>query len=379
MEQHKEHEGYIAYEQQGAHMRITLCGTWHMSQHQPDVDTFFRLLPKHAIRSTSLHMRDLARWDSTLLAFVVRLVRYGREHSISVDVDALPEGLQKMVHMAFAVPAKDGSVRIIPRHGFLTRVGIAVLAVPEALYNVLDFIGQIAVSLGRFFTGNADVRGRDVLAAMQECGVDALPIISITTLLFGLILAFVGAVQLTQFGAEIYVAGLVGIGVLRVMGAVMVGIVMSGRMGAAYAALIGSMQVNEEVDALTTFGISPIDFLVLPRVLALLIMTPLLTLYADFMGLLGGLAVGVLMLDVGAIEYINATFDMVPFRHVLVGLVYSTFFGIVVAVAGCYQGIRCGRSAEAVGKSTTAAVVNSIVGIIVVTAIITILCSFLKI
>lgn len=158
------------------------------------------------------------------------------------------------------------------------------------------------------------MRMQDFIEAMYECGVRALPIISITSLLFGLILAFVGAVQLTQFGAQIYVAGLVGIGMLRVMGAVMVGVVMSGRVGAAYAAMIGTMQVNEEVDALTTLGISPIDFLVLPRMLALMLMVPLLTVYADLMGILGGYVVGVSMLGLSSAEYLNATMQMVSLR-----------------------------------------------------------------
>ena len=221
------------------------------------------------------------------------------------------------------------------------------------------------------------MRSQDFVAAMYECGVQALPIISVTSMLFGLILAFVGAVQLTQFGAQIYVAGLVGIGMLRVMGAVMVGVVMSGRVGAAYAALIGTMQVNEEVDALATLGISPVDFLVLPRVLALTAMVPLLTLYADLMGVLGGYLVGVMMLDLNPMEYFNATTQMVPFKHVIIGLVYGTVFGVVIAVAGCYQGMRCGRSAQAVGQATTTAVVHSIVGIIVATAAITVICNVL--
>ncbi len=194
---------------------------------------------------------------------------------------------------------------------------------------------------------------------------------------FGLILAFVGAIQLTQFGAESFVAPLVGIGMLRVMGAVMVGIVMSGRIGAAYAALIGTMQVNEEVDALRTFGFSPVDFLVLPRMFALILMAPLLTFYADFMGIVGGFLAGVIMLNLSPEEYISATIQYVSFDQLVIGLVYGTTFGIIIAIAGCYQGIRCGRSAAAVGQATTAAVVTSIVGIIVATAIITIICNVL--
>ncbi|MBR4746707.1 MAG: ABC transporter permease, partial [Desulfovibrio sp.] len=219
----------------------------------------------------------------------------------------------------------------------------------------------------------------DLVEAMHECGVRSLPIVAVTSLLFGLILAFVGAVQLSMFGAQIYVAGLVGIGMLRVMGAVMVGIVMSGRVGAAFAALIGTMQVNEEIDALETMGIPPIDYLVLPRMLALSVMVPLLTVFADAMGIAGGFFVAITMLDLTPMQYLTATVDMVSYKQGIVGLVYATVFGIIIAIAGCYHGMRCGRSAQAVGEATTTAVVHSIVGIIVASAVITVICNVLQI
>src|SRR3546814_507817 len=153
---------------------------------------------------------------------------------------------------------------------------------------MLAFLGETALMFGRFLAGLATYRRPDFLLTLQECGAQALPIVTIISLLVGLILAFVGAVQLEQFGAEIYVADLVGIAMAREMGAIMTGIVMAGRTGAAFAAQIGTMQGNEEIDALTTLGISPIDFLVLPRMLALMLMMPLLCIYADLTGILGG-------------------------------------------------------------------------------------------
>ncbi|MDO5483572.1 MAG: ABC transporter permease [Desulfovibrionaceae bacterium] len=321
---------------------------------------------------------NLGEWDTGLLSFLVEAVKLTRKHNIPVDMD-LPEGLQRLIQLAFAVPAKEGAARHEKRQNFVTRLGGSVLGVFPRMADFLEFFGEVALAHGRLFTGRSNMRRQDFVAAMHECGVRALPIISITSLLFGLILAFVGAVQLTQFGAQIYVAGLVGIGMLRVMGAVMVGVVMSGRVGAAFAALIGTMQVNEEVDALATLGIAPVDFLVLPRILALMLMVPLLTLYADIMGILGGFTVGVFMLGLSPTEYINATIQMVPFIHLLIGLVYATVFGVVIGLAGCYHGMRCGRSAQAVGQATTTAVVHSIVGIIIVTAIITVICNILKV
>lgn len=328
----------------------------------------------------SLHVSagDLGRWDSSLLVFLVQLVEKGRAMKLSVRLD-LPDGLRRLIHMAFAVPPRAGARQAPSRQGFLERVGAWALDYPPRLLDFLDFMGDVCLGFARLCSGRSRMRARDMVSAMYECGVQSLPIISITSMLFGLILAFVGAVQLTQFGAQIYVAGLVGIGMLRVMGAVMVGVVMSGRIGAAYAALIGAMQVNEEIDALETLGISPVDFLVMPRMLALTLMVPLLTVYADLMGILGGFLVGTAMLGLNPMEYLNATQQMVPYRQMLIGIVYGTVFGVVIAVAGCYQGLRCGRSAMAVGQTTTRAVVASIVGIIVMTAIITVICNVLDV
>ncbi len=186
-----------------------------------------------------------------------------------------------------------------------------------------------------------------------------------------------GAIQLKAFGAQIYVADLVGIAMVRVMGAVMAGIIMAGRTGASYAAQLGTMQVNEEIDALQTLGISPMEFLVLPRMLALILMMPLLCVYADVMGILGGLIVGVTMLDLSPTIYLNETRASFQLTNLWIGLFYSAVFGVIIALAGCLRGIQCGRSASAVGEATTSAVVTSIVTIVVATAIITVICSVL--
>ncbi|MDR2726443.1 MAG: ABC transporter permease, partial [Deltaproteobacteria bacterium] len=212
---------------------------------------------------------DLEYWDTSLLVFLVQLERMARAYELSVSREALPEGLQRLADMAFAVPPAAGSRERGDAGGFFIRLGRRVLGIPARFADILHFQGALAVSFWRLLRGTSDMRLRDLLHEASECGWRALPIIMLTSTLFGMILAFMGAVQLTQFGAQIYVAGLVGIGMLRVMGAVLVGVVMSGRTGAAYAAVIGAMQVNEEVDALVTFGISPMDYLVLPRVLAL--------------------------------------------------------------------------------------------------------------
>ena len=194
-----------------------------------------------------------------------------------------------------------------------------------------------------------------------------------------MILAFVGAIQLKMFGAEIYVADLVGIAMVRLMAAIMTGIVMAGRTGGAFAAQLGTMQVNQEIDALKTLGISPMEFLVLPRMLALALMMPLLSLYANIMGILGGVVVAVSILDISFMEYYSETVKAVGMWNLWIGLFSSTVFGVIVALAGCMRGMQCGRSASAVGEAATSAVVTAIVGIIVATAIITLVTNVLGI
>ena len=319
---------------------------------------------------------DVTAWDSVLLSSFNAVAQAARAAGLAVDTSALPGGMGPMLDMALAVPPGNGGSRK-EEPGFLETIGEKTLAWPGITKNVVDFVGDVAMSMARFFSGRASCSPRDTWNVFRECGVDALPIVTLTSLLLGLILAFVSSMQLKLFGAEIYVASLVGVSMVRVMGPVLTGIVLSGRTGASFAAVIGSMQVNEEVDALTGFGISPTDFLVLPRVLGLAVMTPLLTLYADVAGMAGGFLVGVLMLDISPAAYIGNTLQFMKLGYVWTGLLHAFVFGFIISLCGCYQGMRCGRNASAVGRATTAAVVNSIVGIIVATSVITIILTVL--
>ena len=211
-----------------------------------------------------------------------------------------------------------------------------------------------------------------MLLTVQESGAQALPIVSLISFLVGIILAFIGATQLQPFGAQIYIADLVGLGMAREMGAMMTGVIMAGRTGAAFAAQLGTMRVNQEIDALTTMGLTPMEFLVVPRLLALALMMPLLCIYADLVGILGGAVVGVGMLHLGAAQYYQETLYRLHLLDFVVGLIKGAVFGVVVALAGCLQGMQCGRSASAVGAATTSAVVTAIVWIIVWDALLTV-------
>jgi len=260
---------------------------------------------------------------------------------------------------------------------FFEKCGEKVLQVIESLGTGFDFLGDITVSFGHLISGKSYFRWNDFMLLVKRCGVDTLLLVSLISLLVGMILAFVGSIQLKMFGAQIFISNIVGIAMVRVLSAVMTGIIMSGRIGASFAAELGMMQTNEEIDALKTLGVSPVEFLVIPRVLAVVIMMPILTIYADLMGILGGYLISVGMLHLNPVEYLNHTQEAVKLSYVWVGLIHSLVFGAIISVAGCLRGIRCERNATGVGIATTSAVVTGITGIVIATAIITFICQVL--
>jgi phospholipid/cholesterol/gamma-HCH transport system permease protein len=355
---------------------IHLAGDWRSGHDLPDADEVRKQLESGAnVRTVGFESSGLTGWDSNLLTFMLKVRHWCAEKKIEIRSEGLPEGAQRLIKLALAVPERQGARKESKKDPFFSRVGQQTLKVADSTKETLAFIGDACIALGRLFVGRASFRRSDFFLFLQESGAQAFGIVSLISLLVGLIFAFVGAIQLKAFGAQIYVADLVGIAMVRVMGAVMTGIIMAGRTGASYAAQLGTMQVNEEIDALQTLGISHMEFLVLPRMLALVLMMPLLCVYSDVMGILGGLIVGVTMLDLNPILYLNQTRASFQLTNLWIGLFYSATFGVIVALAGCLRGIQCGRSASAVGEATTSAVVTSIVSIVVASAIITVLCS----
>jgi phospholipid/cholesterol/gamma-HCH transport system permease protein len=240
------------------------------------------------------------------------------------------------------------------------------------------FLGEVTLAFGRLLVGRARFRRSDLTLTLEQCGADALPIVSLVSFLVGLILAFIGAIQLRLFGAEIFVADLVGLGMAREMGAMMTAIIMAGRTGAAFAAQLGTMTVNEEIDALRALGIPPMDFLVLPRMLALMLMMPLLALYAVLLGMLGGALVGVGMLDITVTQYVQQTQAAIGLDSFFWGVLKAAVYGALVAIAGCLRGMQCGRSAAAVGQAATSAVVTAIVMIVVASGVLNLIDNVLQ-
>jgi len=359
---------------------VRLTGSWKIGQKLPSAEAVQSRLESDAgIKQIAFDTRELIGWDSVLLSFMTKLINQCAQNNIKVEKEGLPEGARKLLQLAFAVPERKGARRKIIKESLLMRIGTSTIQIGQSSLETLNFIGDALIAFLKFFTGNARYQRSDLILTIQQCGVQAFPIVSLISVLVGLILAFIGAVQLLMFGAQIYVANLVAIAMVRVMGAVMVGVIMAGRTGAAFAAQIGTMQVNEEIDALQTLGISPMEFLVLPRMLALILMMPLLCVYADLMGVFGGFIVGVGMLNLTVTQYINQTIAALNLYHFFIGIFYSLVFGVLVALAGCLRGIQCGRSASAVGQAATSAVVTGIVCIVVSTALITVVCNVIGI
>ena len=326
-----------------------------------------------------LQVGELKGWDSSLLTFLNSLTEICRARGIAIARDSLPEGIRRLLELAEVVPEVKDARAPGSRDALLARVGIWALGWRLAFSDAITFVGEVAIALGRWVRGRARMRPSDLLEIMQACGANALGIVTLISYLVGVILAFMGAVQLQQFGAAIYVADLVGIGIIREMGAMMTGIIMSGRTGAAFAAQLGTMKVTQEIDALSTTGIAPMEFLVLPRVVALILMMPLLCLYADLMGILGGATVGAGMLGISVRTYLAETAHAVTLTGLTEGLIKSIVYGILIALAGCYEGFNCGNSSSAVGQAATRAVVESIVFIVVACGMFAVLLNILGI
>lgn len=358
----------------GRTLAIHCAGDWTVRHGMPSVETAARhVASQPELARVTVQAAGLGLWDSSLVSFVAGLEAMCRARTIAFDKGGLPSGVRRLVDLALAVPEKAGTRRAAGRKPFLDLVGERTLRAWAGIEDTLAFLGEATLSFLRLLVGRARFRGSDLLLTVQECGAEALVIASVISLLVGLILAFVGAVQLRTFGAEIYVANLVTVAMTREMAAIMTAIVLAGRTGAAFAAQLGTMQANEEIDALTTLGVSPVDFLVLPRMLALMLMMPLLYLYAAFAGMVGGFLVGIGMLDLTGTVYLEQTRASFAFTDFFIGWGKSVLFGALVAVAGCMRGIQSGRSAAAVGNAATSAVVTALVYIIISDAVVAVL------
>jgi phospholipid/cholesterol/gamma-HCH transport system permease protein len=326
--------GEVRLEQpSGDTLKVVLSGQWKLGADLPGADQVIQKLQDWpGIRNVVFDTRQLAFWDTGLLTFLNNLRNFCSRQNIGLNIDGLPEGARKLLELASAVPETKDARPAEQKMSFLVHLGDEVIIFFQSAGEMMAFIGDAAIAFSRLLRGKAQFRRADLGLIIQAVGAQAVPIVSLINFLVGLIIAFTGAIELKKFGAQIYVADLVGIAMVRLMAAIMTGIVMAGRTGGAFAAQLGTMQVNEEIDALQTLGISPMEFLVLPRMVALGLMMPPLCLYANFMGILGGMVVAVGMLDIGLVQYYYETTAAVGLWNLGIGLFSGFVFGIKCSV-----------------------------------------------
>jgi phospholipid/cholesterol/gamma-HCH transport system permease protein len=345
-------------------LEVSLAGEWKITGSRP---AWARVRGAQKPQCVRVRVDEVEKWDSSLLLFLFEILQWCEAAGADCDLTALPEKLRTLLTQLSTSHAS--STPRNRRERFLVKVGDAALDVGRKGREALQFVGECVLSVGQLIKHPRKFRWRDCFNEMQQCGAMALPIVSLISLLVGLTLAYQAAVQLRQFGADIYVADLVGLSVVREMGPMMAAIILAGRTGAAFAATLGNMKANEEIDALETLGIPAVEFLVLPRLLALGLMMPLLALYSNLLGVIGGMIVASGVLQIPPTAYWVEMQTSVGVMDIGTGLIKAFTFGLVIGLAGCLRGLQAERSAAGVGRAATSAVVAGILLIIVFDAI----------
>jgi phospholipid/cholesterol/gamma-HCH transport system permease protein len=343
---------------------LFMCGDWQLGE-TPEAADLCAVIPTTTTQ-LDISTAELGQWDSSLAITLLQVTHWCQTNKIPLDTQAIPQGLQQLLRLATDVPAYENAknTESIPLSKTIRK---KLISIGQEVNLTLTFIGEITLAMLRWVRGSAKTRRSDILYFVQQAGPSALGIVTLISFLVGMILAYLGSVQLRQLGAQVYVADLVSLGMVREMGALMTAVIMAGRTGAAYAAQLGTMQVNDEIDALKIMGISSMEFLVLPRLLALIFVMPLLCIYADIIGMAGGALIAANM-DVSFTQYILQTQGAVDWLDIWTGIFKSLFFGILIAIAGCQAGLNCGRDSNAVGMAATNAVVRAIVYLVVADA-----------
>jgi phospholipid/cholesterol/gamma-HCH transport system permease protein len=360
----------------GGAVVIALSGDWQLEAATPKIADV--LEPSSAAGDVGFDADALGAWDSSLLIFLLQARDECEARGARFDTSGLPERITRLLELARAVPDRAAEPEP-PRVSRVERLGAAGVSTWDATMAAVTFTGEVTDSVIRLLLRRTRMRWREFWVVVQSNSSGALGIVTLIALLVGVIIAFLGVVVLKRFGAGYYVSYLVGYGMLREMGALMTGIIMAGRTGAAFAAELGSMKITEEIDAYTTLGVSPIDHLVLPRMLGLFVMMPLLVIYADFVGIAGGMIVAVTLLDLTPTQFIGGLLSAVTLSDAVLGVFKATIFGIIIGLSGCMKGMQTGSDAGAVGRSATNAVVMGITLIIVANAVIDWLAALLQV
>lgn len=352
--------------------RLQLAGTW---QARGDGRPAALPLPPDELGHgpVAIEARHLAGWDARFAAALWQLLSTLRTRGVPLDLQGLPPGLQQIMNLSLPAADVPAPAPSAERPNWVARVGSGARAWWLDAERTLAFVGEVLIALGRLLRGKSDLRFADLAWQIDQTGPRSVPIVSLVSAMVGLILCYMGGAQLASFGAKSFIAELMTVSVVREIAALLTGVILSGRVGAAFAAQLGSMRANDELDALRTLGIDPIGHLVLPRVLALVLVSPLLTAFGAIVGMaVGWLAAG-LIYGVDSTEYLTRSMQALSGEHLAVGLVKGGVYGMLVAMAGCRQGLYSGRSAQAVGEAVTQSVVKSVVWIVCAASILTVI------
>jgi phospholipid/cholesterol/gamma-HCH transport system permease protein len=324
-----------------------------------------------SVQRARIDLEAIERMDTSGAWLLVRTIRHLDARNLSVNRHGLAGRWAELVRLAESVPVEGMPPlpRVVGFQAMLNRLGRGTVDVGNEALLMLSFYGQILVALGRVLVQPWRLRVAALVRQMERTGVDAVPIVGLLSFLIGIVLAFQGADQLRRFGAEIFTVNLLGVSILRELGVLMTAIIVAGRSGSAFTAQIGAMEVNEEIDALRTIGLDPIEVLVLPRLLGLMLTLPLLTFFANIMALLGGGLMVVLVLDIPMVQFLRQLSSAVKMATLWAGLIKAPVFAFIIAMVGCFEGLRVSRSAESVGQLTTTSVVLSIFLVILVDAV----------
>ncbi|EIE48994.1 ABC transporter permease [Salipiger aestuarii] len=328
-------------------------------------------LPEPGAEDATLDLSDVEAMDTAGAWLVIDTQTRWRARGKTCDITgASPQHTELLEVVRRNIPAKDVSTK--PRNDFfdwLETVGRTACSGGRKLIEMLGFLGAVVARFGYVTAHPGRLRLTSLVHHMQEIGLNAVPIVSLMAFLIGVVMAFQGAVQLRQFGAEVFVVDLIAISVLRELGILLTAIIVAGRSGAAFTAAIGSMKMREEIDAMQTLGLDPIEVLVLPRVLALILVLPLLGVVADVMGLLGGAMMSWIELGVSPGMFQTRLHESVDVWHYAVGLIKAPFFAVIIGVVGSYEGMKVGGDAASLGRLTSTSVVLSIFLVIVADAL----------
>lgn len=350
---------------ESTHLLLKLSGSWAVTTHLPSIETVVHAVKTHPdISHINIDARDISAFDSGLVVWIIKIDNFCQTHNIVFNKSTLPEGVIRLFNLSKEVPPR-GFTHVEEDKTVLGNIGASTVDLWHRTNDLLEIVGATLFAFFRLIVGRAIFVKHDILRFIQQAGHEAVGIVSLAAFLIGVTLAVIGISQLKKYGADVYIANIEVIGILRELGCLITGIVMAGRSASAYAAEIGAMQVHEELDALQSLAISTIDFLVMPRVIAIVFTLPILVIYANVIANLGGLLFSITVLDISYLEYINKAREAFTLTDFFIGLVKAYVFGYLIAIAGCLRGLQCGRSVSEVGDSTTSAVVLAMVLIVI--------------